>query len=386
MIMVILFTGVGYILNVTTPTTSPKLANLKSLTQPAVNPVWPVYGSGAIGAVGFDGILAQYGDKSSLPIASITKIITTLVVLQAKPLTGNEDGPSIKITQADLDIYNKAVSAGAAVKPVTVGSSMTERQMIEAMLLPSAANYSETLAIWAYGSVDAYLKAADNWLVSNNLIQTKVVDTSGLLPENISNTGDLISLSKLAIKNSALSSIVSKKNVNIPGVGEVSNSNSLLGVQGINGIKTGTTYEAGACVLFSSIINVSGEKITVVGVLLGADDRGQQNNDVKELLKSIQPGFKSVTLASKGQEFASYSTGWGQSAKLVSTKDVKALVWSNTLISETIQADKIMTVKSGAQKGEVMIKVGNKIIQQPLLTSSSIDNPSIFWRLSHLNQ
>jgi len=385
MIIVILFVGVGNILNVTTPTTSPKLTNLKSLTQPVVNPIWPSYGSGAIGAVGFDGILVQYGDKSSLPIASITKIITTLVVLQAKPLSGNEDGPTIKITQADLDIYNKAVSAGAAVKPVTIGSSMTERQMIEAMLLPSAANYSETLAIWAYGSVDAYLKAADNWLVSNNLIQTKVVDTSGLLPENISNTGDLISLGKLAIKNPALSSIVSTKNVNIPGVGEVSNSNSLLGVQGINGIKTGTTYEAGACVLFSSVINIDGEKITIVGVLLGADDRGQQNNDVKELLKSIQPGFKSVTLASKGQEFASYSTAWGQSAKLVSTKDVKVLVWSNTPISETVQADKITTVKSSEQKGDMVIKVGNKTIQQPLITSGAIDNPSILWRLFHLN-
>lgn len=376
---------VGYVVLANfAPSTEPKLTNPKSLTQSAIKPNWPAYGSGAIGAIGFDGVLAQYGEKTTRPIASITKIITALVVLQAKPLNGNEDGPEIKITQSDVGIYNQAIAAGAAVKPVIVGSSMTEREMIEAMLLPSAANYSESLAIWAYGSVDSYLKAADTWLVNNNLIQTKVVDTSGLLPENISNTSDLISLGKIALKNSALSSIVSLKKINVNGIGEVSNSNSLLGVMGINGIKTGTTSEAGACMLFSSVIDVEGEKITFVGVLLGADDRGQQNADIKNLLSSIQPGFRSVKLVSKGQVFANYATDWGQSAKLVSDKDIKAIVWSDTPIKQTVQADKIITAESGEQKGEVEIEIGKRVIKQPLIVDDSITNPSLIWRLLHL--
>lgn len=382
--LIIMSVWAVYYYNVTTPTVSPTLTNLKLLTQPAVSPTWPDYGSGAIGAIGFDGVLAQYGDQSTRPIASITKVITALVVLQAKPLNGSEEGPSIKITQADLDIYNRAISVGAAVKPVVIGSSMTEREMIEAMLLPSAANYSESLAIWAYGSVDAYLKAADNWLVSNNLIQTKVVDTSGLLPENISNASDLINLAKLTLKNPTLESIVSMKTANIPDVGEVANSNSLLGVMGVSGIKTGTTLEAGACMLFSSIIDVDGEKITIIGVLLGADNRGQQNTDIKNLLSSVQPGFKSVKLVTKGQEFANYSTGWGQSAKLISDKEIKSIVWSDTAIVETVQADKIISAKSGEQKGGVTISVGKKVIKQPLIINSSISSPNLLWRTINL--
>lgn len=375
-------TGLWF-LDVTTPTVKLKVASQKSLTQSSVNPVWPSTGSGAIGAIGFDGVLASYGSSSTRPIASITKIITALVVLKAKPLGVNETGPSIALTQDDQRIYDVALVAGAAVKPVVVGSSMTEREMLEAMLLPSAANYSETLAVWAYGSVDEYLKAADSWLVANNLIQTKVVDTSGLLPENISNTADLINLGKLALKDSALASIVSLKKAAIPGVGDVSNSNQLLGELGINGIKTGTTSEAGACMLFSSEINVGDQKITIIGVLLGADGRSQQNSDIKKLLNSVQPGFKIVKIISKGQILASYNAAWGQSSELISKKDYSDVVWSNAPVSVDVQADNVTSVKKGEQKGEAIIKIGNKSFKQLLYANGNIEKPNIFWRLIH---
>ena len=56
-------------------------------------PVWPGYGASAIGAVGFPGVLAASGSDQALPMASITKIVTALTVLQAKPLAVGEAGP-----------------------------------------------------------------------------------------------------------------------------------------------------------------------------------------------------------------------------------------------------------------------------------------------------
>jgi D-alanyl-D-alanine carboxypeptidase (penicillin-binding protein 5/6) len=256
-----------------------------------LKPIWPAYGSGAVGATGYDGVLAKYGDQSARPIASLTKIITALLVLQKKPLDGESNGPDIVFTQSDQDIYNQEVAAGAAVKPVSVGGSMTERQALETMLLPSAANYSITLANWAYGSMNAYLNAANAWLANHNLAQTRVVDTSGLLPGSVSSPSDLITIGKLALANPTLASIVAMKQATVPDVGTITNGNSLLGKDGINGIKTGTTSEAGATILFSSVVTVGNKQVTIVGDLLGAGDRGQQNSDVVKLLDSIRPAF-----------------------------------------------------------------------------------------------
>jgi D-alanyl-D-alanine carboxypeptidase (penicillin-binding protein 5/6) len=276
------------------PSTASKQVKSKVSIQLTAKPVWPGYGSGAVGAVGSDEVLAKYGDQSARPIASLAKIITALLVLQRKPIDGKADGPDIEFTQSDQDIYNQEVAAGAAVKPVSVGSSMTERQALETMLLPSAANYSITLAVWAYGSVDAYLSATNAWLASHNLNQSKVVDTSGLLPGDVSSPSDLITIGKLALANPALASIVAMKQADVPGVGTITNGNSLLGEDGINGIKTGTTSEAGATILFSSVMTVGTKQVTIVGDLLGADNRGQQNSDVIKLLGSIKPAFRSI--------------------------------------------------------------------------------------------
>lgn len=374
---------IAYCLYVELPTATPKLVDLKPLTQKAASPVWPDYGSGAAGVVGLDGVLTQYGNQSARPIASITKVITALVVLEAKPLDGDEAGPNLEMNQDDLQIYYQEAAAGAAVQPVKVGGLMTERQALETMLLPSAANYSVTLAVWAYGSVNAYLSAANTWLKKHNLNNTTIVDTSGMSDENVSTPSDLIEIGKLALANPALASIVALKQAAIPGVGTVSNSNRLLGSSGINGIKTGTTSAAGACLLFSSLASVGSEQVTIVGVILGGDDRNQENADVVKLVESMESGFREIKLASRGQQFASYTTAWGQTTELVSSQDIKAVVWSDTPISVKVQADSVGLVKSGERTGRLVTNIGGKTTEYPLEISDSTTDPGTWWRLTH---
>lgn len=382
-ILVLCATYFFYSVKATLPTASLKLSYPKSLTQKVADPVWPEYGSGAVGAIGFDGVLTKHGNQSPRPIASITKVITALLVLQAKPLNDGENGPNIELTQADLDIYNRELSLGAAVQPVNVGSSMTERQALEAMLLPSAANYSVTLAIWAYGSIDNYLDAVNVWLTKNNLKETTIVDTSGLASEDVSSPSDLVEIGKLALANPTLASIVATKQITISDLGTISNTNRLLGQSGVNGIKTGTTSEAGSCLLFSSVISVGNKNVTIVGDILGGENRGQEDADVIKLIGSLGSAFHFVKLASRNQQFGVYKTDWGQTAKLISDKDVDTIVWSNTDVSLNVKADKFTFANSGDQKGTLVINIGNKVINQPLIVDSSITDPGTLWRLTH---
>lgn len=340
---------------------------MKSLTQKKADVVWPDYGSGAVGAVGIDGLLSSHGDQSPRPIASITKVITALVILDRKPLADDEDGPSITFTDFDLDIYNQELADGAAVKPVIAGGSMTERQALEVILLASAANYSKSLAIWAYGSMDGYLEAADKWLSSHKLNQTEVVDTSGLLSENVSTPSDLVELGKLALNNPALASIVATKQAAIPGVGTINNGNRLLGKNGVNGIKTGWTSDAGACLLFSGMKEIGGRNIAIVGVVLNGTDASQVASDVSKLLSGIQSGFHSVKLVSKGQEYGSYTSLFGRKAKLAAEKDLDAVVWSDTPIVVKVTTERKILVHKGDKVGKLKISIGGKEDSQTLL-------------------
>ena len=80
------------------PATAASVTQPTIAAQPAAQLTWPDFGSGAVGAVGFDGLLGSHGDPdAAVPIASITKVITALVVLDAKPIAAGEEGPTITL-------------------------------------------------------------------------------------------------------------------------------------------------------------------------------------------------------------------------------------------------------------------------------------------------
>ena len=148
-------------------------------TTSAGHAVFPSFGDGAVGAVGLPGILARSG-ASPHSIASITKVVTMLVVLERKPLSGTQEGPSITFTQRDVQFYQDVIAVNGSSAPVQAGWKLTERQAIETTMLPSANNYAESLAVWAYGSVPKYLTAARAFLKAHALTHTTLVDTNGL--------------------------------------------------------------------------------------------------------------------------------------------------------------------------------------------------------------
>ena len=109
----------------------------------------PSYGESAITALGYGDELASGGNTKPMPMASISKIITTLVVLEKKPLALGESGPSITFTAADAAYLHAYAAQDGDVYPIKVGGSLTEKQVITIALVPSANNYARALADWA---------------------------------------------------------------------------------------------------------------------------------------------------------------------------------------------------------------------------------------------
>lgn len=334
------------------------------------------------GTAGTDGILAANGGSNAMPMASISKLVTTLVVLEAKPLTTKSVGPNITFSKADHDLYDKYYVLGASIEPMKTGSVMSERDALTTMLLASACNYAEAVSTWAYGSQTKFLAATKKWLAAHKLTGTKMLEPTGLDGRNVSTPADLIAIGKLAMATPAIAAIVGLAGATVANVGPISNTNDLLGIEGVNGIKTGTLN--GSNLLFSSVLDVGAQApITIVGVVLGSESRESADAEARALITTIKSGFHEVTLTKAGQVFGRYTTQWKDGATVVAAESSSILTWSNTPITSTLKTKVVTHAASGAKVGSLTFVAGKATVTVPLVLKGAIKGPSNEWRLTH---
>jgi serine-type D-Ala-D-Ala carboxypeptidase (penicillin-binding protein 5/6) len=254
--------------NVRSAQTTPSLASkIDTASLP-----WPSYGEAAIGVAG-EGVLAAHGNQTPVPTASVAKVMTALAVLEKMPITPGQQGPTITLTQEDQDLYDYYRLQNGSLAAVSVGEEITEYEALEALLLPSANNIADTLAILAFGSVDAYSDYANELARSLGMTHSDFVDASGFSPATVSTAEDLVKLGEAALQNPVIAEIVAKKSAIIPVAGTVHNTNRLLGTNGINGLKTGNTDQAGGVFIGTCAVTLpNGKTVQVISVVMGAPD------------------------------------------------------------------------------------------------------------------
>ena len=364
------------------PAAAPQVTDPAPIAAAPQQLALPGFGSYAVGAVGFDGLLAAGSEQSPMATASITKVITALVVLEDHPIAAGEGGPEIAYTDADVDIYWDMVAQNGSVAPVRAGSTLTLRESLEAMLLPSGNNYSISIANWAYGSVDAFLERARTWLDAHGLVDTRIADSSGLSLDNVSTAADLVQLGELALADPALAEIVATQSVDIPELGTLTNGNKLLGTHGVDGIKTGTTDDA-ANLLFSADYAVGSSTVTVVGVVLGGETHAVLNDAIAALLDSVAPGFHEVAPLEANEALAEYDTPWGDTARARTTSGASVVVWNDTPVDVEVHADPLTLADRGDEVGTAVVRAGSQEITVPLVLDASLTDPGMWWRLAN---
>ncbi|OUE30304.1 D-alanyl-D-alanine endopeptidase precursor [Clavibacter michiganensis] len=345
---------------------------------------WPGEGVSAVGAVGFDGVLATNDpDPTRRPMASITKTVTALVVLRAKPLAPGEDGPQVTFTAEDEALRTEILRQDGIVEPAVPGSSLSQRDLLEGALLASANNYAAALGVWAYGSNDAFVAAANAWLAEQGLTGTHVADAMGLSPETVSTTADLVRIGEMVLADPVLSGIVDQRGADVAGGGQVENRNMLAAVPGFRGIKTGTLEQAGKCLLWAVDTKVGDRDVTVVGVTLGARDHAELARQVLALLPTVTANMHVVQVAAAGEPFADYATAWGATARAVSTADESLLVWGDTPVTTTVEATAVGEADAGAEVGAATVTAGPQSVRIPLALDRAIPGPDGWWRLGN---
>jgi D-alanyl-D-alanine carboxypeptidase (penicillin-binding protein 5/6) len=244
------------------------LAATETISGTAPTLPWPTRGSGAVGVQNL-GFIASSGNEQAIPAASVTKVMTALIVLEDKPLLKGQAGPVITLTDADLLAYQTDFANHESVVEVRAGEQLTELQGLEGLLIPSANNLAETLARWDAGSLDAFVAKMNKRAAELNLTHTKFADTSGANPGSVSTPSDLVLLGVTAMKQDVFAQVVGMGQAQLPVAGIVYNVDAVLGQSGIIGIKTGSGLSTGANFLFAANVAVDGHQITVYGCVMG---------------------------------------------------------------------------------------------------------------------
>jgi D-alanyl-D-alanine carboxypeptidase (penicillin-binding protein 5/6) len=231
---------------------------------------WPEAGVSAADITGL-GVVAGPDARRQVPIASVAKVMTAYLVLRDHPLSPGQQGPDIVVQAAEAAAYPAEVRSGESLVSVTAGERITERQALEALLLPSADNMAWILARWDAGSQARFVARMNAAARALGMTATRYTDPSGLAASTVSSAADQVVLGTAAMRQPALAAIAAMRSAVIPVAGLVPNLNALLGQDGIAGLKTGSDSAAGGCVLLASWRDVRGgtSRVLIVAAVLG---------------------------------------------------------------------------------------------------------------------
>jgi serine-type D-Ala-D-Ala carboxypeptidase (penicillin-binding protein 5/6) len=235
---------------------------------------WPADGVSAAD-ISDSGVLAGPGATRPVPIASVAKLMTAYVVLHDHPLPAGGSGPDITVQSSEAAEYSSQVRDGDSLVPVVAGETLTERQALEALLLPSADNMAWILARWDAGSQSAFVTRMNDTAHRLGMTGSSYTDPSGLDASTTSTAADQVRLGMAAMQVPALAAIAAMSMAVLPVVGVVRNYNTLLGQDGIVGLKTGSTQAAGGCVLIAAWHKAGAHDILIVAATFGQPGTAQ---------------------------------------------------------------------------------------------------------------
>ncbi len=202
-------------------------------------------------------VLLEKNANQVMPIASLTKLMTAMVVLDAH----QDMNEPISIDNTDVDMLKHSTSR------VPVGATLSRRDILQLALMSSDNRAAASLARTYPGGATAFTAAVKNKIRALGMTQTVIEEPTGLSPNNKSTAQDMVKMAAAASAYPDIRSITTdtKDTLTVKGRRvEYHNTNRLVGAKGwdIGLSKTGYTEEAGRCLIMR--IKTAGKNATLV--------------------------------------------------------------------------------------------------------------------------
>ena len=218
--------------------------------------------------------LASYNADQPRPVASLTKLMTARLVLDAGPLEHTAIVPPLQIAGDESQ---------AGLEP---GDHLSRDELLQAMLVASANDAARTLAVDLAGNEHGFVDMMNAEAAAARLDATRYANPTGLDdPAQHSSAADVAHLARNLMQEPAFRRIVAAESTNVPGQrpdgAELPATNNLLGAYpGANGVKTGNTDQAGWCLAASA----TRDGRSIVAVVLGAPTEQARDDAARALL------------------------------------------------------------------------------------------------------
>jgi D-alanyl-D-alanine carboxypeptidase (penicillin-binding protein 5/6) len=344
---------------------------------------WPAAGEAALYIEGA-GAVGSSGGPTPIPMASTAKMMTALVVLEDHPLALGQPGPVITVTSADVATFQAERNQNASVLPVATGEQLSEYQLLQGLLLPSASNYADMLARWDVGDAPTFVNRMNARAASLGMSATHYVDVSGFSPLSVSIPSDLVTLARTAMLQPVFAQIVAQPQATLPMVGVVHNLDTLLGQGGIVGIKTGHTDEAGGCFVVSADVTIDGTPERVYGAVMGQPHAlAGAFSATTALLQALNPALHLRSVVRRNDVIARYRTPWDETGAIVADQSIAWVLLDGTRVVRRVTLDDLPpALPAGSRVGTLFVEAGSHRAEVPLITATAINGPDAGWRLT----
>lgn len=231
-----------------------------------------------------DEILFAKNATSTMPLASLTKIVTASVFLDTHPDFNQVVAYMDKDEEITWQYVNKYESARLRIAD---GDTLTIKDVFLSTLIASTNNTAETLVRLSGLSREEFIQRMNSKVRFWGATDTTFIEPTGLSPHNVSSPADYVIITKNALQYPEIANAGRLREYKFETLKEhnqktLRNTNSLLYSDWqVNGGKTGYLDEAGYCLMTS--INVDSHNL--IGVIFGASSRDESFDELSDLFK-----------------------------------------------------------------------------------------------------
>jgi D-alanyl-D-alanine carboxypeptidase (penicillin-binding protein 5/6) len=315
-------------------------------------------------------ILFNKNPHEKLPPASMTKIMTLLLIMEALEAGTLSNDEMIRISE-------RAASMGGSQIFLEAGEEMSVDDLLKGVAVASGNDASVALAERIAGSEEAFVEKMNEKVKELGLENTKFQNTTGLPAENHYSTSyDMAVIAKELLKYESITDYTSIYEDYLRKGDEnefwLVNTNKLVRFYpGVDGLKTGYTNEAKYCLTATA----KKDDMRVIAVVMGAETPKERNNMISDLLDYAYNQFETKQLFEKDEKIMTldFKKAENMQANIVASESISTIYkkgqFPEDITHETeIKEDLELPIQKGDKVGTLYVKKGTEILSETDLT------------------